>query len=315
MQGQRSAGEPWERKALTDLAKAALDEQRKSRRWGIFFKLLGFGYLAFLLLLLLGGEGTEIATEREHTAVVDVQGMIADFTEANADNIVSGLRRAFEAENSKGVIIRINSPGGSPVQAAYVYDAIGRLRAEYPNKPVYAVVTDMCASGGYYIAAAADEIYANRSSLVGSVGVLMNGFGFTGTMDKVGVDRRLYTAGEHKGFLDPFSPENESEVAHMQTLLDDIHQHFITAVKEGRGDRLKDNPDLFTGLVWTGEQGLEQGLVDGLGSPGYVAREVVGAEETVNYTPQAPLFERIAQRIGAAFSGAVQESLFGPSLR
>lgn len=310
------ATEPWERQALTNLAKAALDEQRRSRRWGIFFKSLGFAYLFVVLALLFGGQSQRGASAgREHTALVDVQGMIADFAESNADNIVSALRRAFEAENSKGVLLRINSPGGSPVQAAYVYDEIRRLKEAYPDKPVYAVVTDMCASGGYYIAAAADGIYANRSSVVGSVGVIMNGFGFTGTMDKLGVDRRLYTAGEHKGFLDPFSPEQESEVAHIQKLLDDIHKHFVTAVKEGRGDRLKEHPDLFSGLVWTGEQSVELGLVDGLGSPAYVAREVIGAEEIINYTPKPEVLERIAQRIGASFSGAIRESLTGFTLR
>lgn len=308
--------QPWERQALTNLAKAALVEQRRSRRWGIFFKSLGFLYLFLLLALLFGGEsGREIAAGRAHTAVVDVKGIIADFTEANADNITAALRRAFEAENSKGILMRINSPGGSPVQAAYVYDEIRRLKKLHPQKPVYAVVTDMCASGGYYIAAAADGIYANRSSLVGSVGVVMNGFGFTGTMEKLGVDRRLYTAGAHKGFLDPFSPEKASEVEHIQTMLDDIHKHFISAVKEGRGDRLKENPDLFSGLVWTGEQGFELGLVDGLGSPGYVAREVIGAEEMVDYTPQADVFERIAHRLGTSFSGAVRESLTNFGLR
>ncbi|WP_127477066.1 S49 family peptidase [Sulfurivermis fontis] len=295
----------WERDVLNRLAFASLNEQRRARRWSIFFKGLMFLYLFALLALMLPGQQGGSVKLGRHTALVEVKGIIADGTEASADNIVTGLRKAFEDKNTAGVILRINSPGGSPVQSGYVYDEIKRLRAKYPAIPLYAVVSDMCASGGYYIAAAADSIYANKASVVGSIGVLMNGFGFVDAMDKLGVERRLLTAGEHKGFLDPFSPSRPEDVAHIKTILGDIHTQFITAVKEGRGARLKDDPILFSGLVWTGEQGMELGLVDGLASASEVARDVIGAENIVDFTPRPHYFEKLAASLGTAMANGM----------
>jgi len=298
-----SSDNGWERDVLNRLAFATLNEQRRARRWNIFFKSLLFVYLFALLLLMLPSE-YEGRTMKggKHTALIEVEGIIAAGAGASADNIVTGLRHAFEDKQTAAVILRINSPGGSPVQSGYVYDEIKRLRAKYPEIPLYAVVSDMCASGGYYIAAAADAIYADKASVVGSIGVLMNGFGFVGTLDKLGVERRLITAGEHKGFLDPFSPSKVEDVAHIKSLLGDIHQQFINAVKTGRGERLKDDPKLFSGLVWTGEQGVELGLVDALGSASYVAREIVGAENIVDFTPRPHYFERLAASLGTAMT-------------
>jgi protease-4 len=300
----------WERELVNRLAFASLNEQRRARRWSIVFKSLLFVYLFTLLLLMLpdqlGGGSVSIG---RHTALVEVKGVIADGTDASADNIVTGLRNAFADKNTVGVILRINSPGGSPVQSGYVYDEIKRLREKHPAIPLYAVVSDMCASGGYYIAAAADSIYANKASVVGSIGVLMNGFGFVGTMDKLGVERRLLTAGEHKGFLDPFSPSRPEDVEHIKSLLGDIHQQFITAVKQGRGERLKEDPQLFSGLVWTGEQGMALGLVDGLASASQVARDVIGAENIVDFTPRPRYFERLAASLGAAMANSLGTAL------
>lgn len=294
----------WERNMIERLAFSALREQRRSRRWGIFFKLLMFAYLIVLFISYMPGEWAEDGLPRgRHTAVVDVRGVIADKEEASAETIISGLRAAFENKNTAGVILRINSPGGSPVQAGYVNDEIFRLRKKYPDIPLYAVVTDICASGGYYIASAADKIYADKASIVGSIGVLMNGFGFVDAMKKFGVERRLITAGKHKGFMDPFSPLKESDRRHIHAMLDDIHQQFIATVRKGRGDRLKENDALFSGLVWTGEQGIQLGLVDALGSTDYVARKVIGATKIVNYTRRRPYFERLAERLG---TGATQ---------
>ncbi len=310
------SNEHWERDAIVEIAKAGLKEQRRARRWGIFFKLLGFGYL-FLIIFSLGGWGKAergLGTER-HTALVDVIGIIADGENARADFVVSGLRSAFENKNSAAVILRINSPGGSPVQASYINREITRLREKYPDKPLYAVISDICASGGVFAAAAADKIYANESSIVGSIGVRMDGFGFVESIDKLGIERRLMTAGEHKALLDPFSPVNPFEKQHVQTLLDEIHEEFISVVKAGRGDRLKEDPDLFSGLFWTGTRALELGLVDGIGSAGSVAREVVGAEEIVDYTYKEDLFERFANRIGSAMVMQLKTWLQGVSIR
>ena len=248
----------WERKTLEKLAFAALDEQRARRRWGIAFKLLGFMYLVAVLVAVVDW-GTGVEHQERHTAMVNLIGVIEAKGEANAENMVAALNSAFDEKNAVGVILRINSPGGSPVQAGIVNDEIRRLRAKYPEKPLYAVVEDMCASGGYYVAAAADNIYVNKASIVGSIGVLMDGFGFTGTMDKAGVERRLLTAGENKGFLDPFSPQAPQHKAHAQLLLDDIHKQFIDVVKAGRGKRLKETPEMFSGLMWTGAQSIQIG--------------------------------------------------------
>ncbi len=285
---------------LERLAFESLKEQRRARRWGIFFKLLLVGYVTVALALALGYQfESRLGT---HTAVVDIDGVIAASGDVDADSVVEGLRAAFESDDSAGVIIRINSPGGSPVQAGYINTEIKRLRTLYPDKPLYAVVTDMCASGGYYVAAAADKIFVDRASIVGSIGVLIDGFGFVGTMDKLGVERRLITAGKFKGMLDPFSPVEPDANAHVQALVNKIHEQFIDIVREGRGERLVDDPDLFTGLFWTGEQALALGLADALGSTAQVARDVIGAEELIDYTAQDDLFERFAQQVGVAFA-------------
>ncbi|ONF45241.1 S49 family peptidase [Marinobacter lutaoensis] len=286
-------------------------EQRRSRRWGIFFKLLTFVYLFALLFIIRFpmGDGLESVTG-EHTALVDVTGPVGADELASADNLVAAIRAAFEDSESKAVILRINSPVGSPVQAGYVYDEILRLREEHPDKKVYAVISDIGASGAYYIAAAADQIYANRASLVGSIGVIAGGFGFADLMDKVGVERRLYTAGENKAFLDPFSPEKPDQVAFWQSVLENTHQQFIAAVKRGRGDRLAEDERLFSGLVWSGEQALELGLIDGLGSASYVARDVVGAEKLVDYSHRKSPLQDLVDQLGVAFGeGAVSRLL------
>ncbi len=302
---RENTGNPaWAQEALERLASAALKEQRAARRWGIFFKLAFLAYLLLIFFMMsgLGGIGRDSSATGQHTALVEIKGVIADGQAANADYIISGLRRAFENKDAAAIILRINSPGGSPVQAGYVNDEIRRLRGLHPDKKIYAVVTDICASGGYYIAVAADEIYADKASIVGSVGVLMDGFGFVGTLEKLGVERRLITAGESKGFLDPFSPMKEEDTQHLRGMLDDIHKQFITVVREGRGDRLKDNGKLFSGLTWTGEESLALGLVDGLSSSSRVAREVIGAERIVDYTYRPPVFERFTDRLGVVLS-------------
>lgn len=276
-------------------------EQRKARRWGIFFKSLTFVYLFILLSVMFSPSQMSDGGDKSlpHTAVIEVKGTIAPNEEASADNIISGLRTAFENEQAKAVVLRINSPGGSPVQSGYVYDEIQRLKALH-NKPVYAVIADIGASGAYYIAAAADYIYADKASLVGSIGVISSGFGFTDTLEKVGVERRVYAAGAHKAFLDPFSPLKEDEQAFWESVLKVTHQQFINKVKEGRGTRLREIPDLFSGLIWSGEQALEFGLIDGLGSTSYVAREVIKAEEMVDYSMQKSQFEAFVKRFGVS---------------
>lgn len=294
------SGRDW--KLIEKLVMSLQAEQRRSRRWGIFFKFLTFGYLIALLFMLKFPLGASLeSVSGKHTALVEITGPIAADELASADNIVGSLRTAFEEPNSVAVILRINSPGGSPVQSGYVYDEIRRLREEYPEKKVYAVISDIGASGAYYIAAAADEIYANRASLVGSIGVVAGGFGFTEVMDKIGVERRLYTAGENKAFLDPFSPEEQEEVKFWQGVLENTHKQFIEAVKKGRGDRLADDERLFTGLVWSGEQAVELGLADGLGSASHVARQIVGQEEIVDYSHRKSPFQNIVDQLGVAF--------------
>ncbi|MFO7604524.1 MAG: S49 family peptidase [Gammaproteobacteria bacterium] len=302
-----------QQEVMQNLLMASIKEQRRQRRWGIFFKSLTFIYLFALLITFLPGDGQDAGSlaRSKHTALVDVNGVIADNTDANADSIITALRAAFDDKKTAGIILRINSPGGSPVQAGYVYDEIKRLREKYPDTRLYAVVTDVCASGGYYIAAAADEIYADKASMVGSIGVLMNGFGFTKAMEKLGVERRLYTAGESKGFLDPFSPQQPDDVEHVHGLLKNIHDQFIDVVREGRGDRLKNDPRLFTGLIWTGEESVELGLIDGLGSSSYVAREVIQEERIVDFTPKANYLERFAERLGVAMANVMSTTLSG----
>ncbi|MGB5307020.1 MAG: S49 family peptidase [Gammaproteobacteria bacterium] len=283
------------------LAFAAVNEQRRTRRWSVFFKGLLAIYLAILMLAYLPADWLDVGkVSAKHTALVELNGVISDATEANADTVIEGLRDAFKDKGTAGVILRINSPGGSPVQSGYIYNEIKRLRKLHKDTPLYAVVTDVCASGGYYVAAAADKIYVDKASIVGSIGVRMDSFGFVGSMEKLGVERRLYTSGENKAVLDPFSPSKKSDVDHINKLLGEIHAQFITAVKEGRGERLHENPDLFSGLFWSGEEGVELGLVDALGSSSYVAREVIGVEEIVDFTKEPDLLERISDRIGVA---------------
>ncbi|MDZ7754295.1 MAG: S49 family peptidase [Gammaproteobacteria bacterium] len=310
LDGLNDQPESWERKLVRELSVAALREQRRARRWGIFFKLLLAVYLALLLVLYLPTDLELMGLNGgSHTALVDLDGVISDASEASADSVISGLRKAFEDENTKGIVLRINSPGGSAVQSAYIHDEIKRLRAKHEDIPLYAVVTDLCASGGYYVAAAADKIYVNKASLVGSIGVLMGSFGFVDAMDKLGVERRLLTAGEHKALMDPFSPLEDTEVAHIEGLLERIHQQFIAAVRDGRGERLVENEKLFSGLIWTGEESLNLGLVDGLGSPGYVAREVIGEEEVVDFTRRPAYLERLADRFAVMLGRQFTDTL------
>ncbi|GAA0785453.1 signal peptide peptidase SppA [Marinobacterium sediminicola] len=275
-------------------------EHRRSRRWGIFFKLLTFVYLFSLLAIFYVGKDLDAdkVVPQDHTAIVEVKGPIMDDEEASADTIIHALRDAFKAERSRAIILRINSPGGSPVQAGYVYDEIKRLRALHPDKKVYAVITDIGASGAYYIAAAADEIYADKASLVGSIGVISSSFGFVELIDKLGVERRTLTAGENKAFLDPFTPLKDKDREFWQSVLNTTHQQFIAQVKQGRGGRLKGGEEIFSGLVWTGEQALELGLIDGLGSSSMVARDIVGAEKLIDYTSRPKALDRIIERLG-----------------
>jgi protease-4 len=301
----------WERDLLERLAFAALTEQRRARRWGIFFKLFFAAYLVLILVLAQSDNWSGKALTTNHTALVDVEGVISADSLANADNVISGLRAAFENKSAQGVVIRANSPGGSPVQAGYINDEIKRLRAKYPRTPIYAVIGDMCASGCYYVVAAADKIYADKASIVGSIGVLMNGFGFVDTMKKVGVERRLMTAGEHKGFLDPFGPVKPAEAKHAQQMLDEIHQQFIETIRQGRGAALKETKDMFSGLFWTGEDAIKMGLVDSLGGASYVAREVIGAEDIVDYTYRENVFDRFARRLGTAMAQTIGTDLLG----
>lgn len=310
---EKTTGGEWEKETLNRLAFAAINEQRRSRRWNVFFKSLFFVYLFVIIFYIPTDWSKGGGKSGEHTALIDLQGVIAANTQASADNLVSGLRAAFKDKDTKAVIMRINSPGGSPVQAGYVYDEIKRLRKKYPEIKLYAVVADICASGGYYIAAAADEIYADKASIVGSIGVLMDGFGFVDTLKKAGVERRLMTAGKHKGVLDPFSPLKKAEVKHVQNLLDTVHRQFIDQVKAGRGDRLSDDPDLFTGLFWNGEEGVKLGLVDGLGSTSYVAREIIGVENIVDFTPRPNYLDRFADRIGVTLANVMSNSLGLPN--
>ena len=285
---------------------AALVEQRSARRWRNAIRIAWLVFLSALLWLGLQQGGTTADVSTPHTAVVSIQGEIAAGADASAEFVVAAMRTAFEDDGAKAVVLLINSPGGSPVQAGIINDEIKRLKAQY-NKPVYAVVEETCASAAYYIAAAADQIFVDKASIVGSIGVLMDGFGFTGLMDKLGVERRLMTAGENKGFLDPFSPQTEKQRAFAQAMLDQIHQQFIAVVKDGRGKRLKEIPDMFSGLFWTGQQAIELGLADQLGNLDYVAREVVKAEDIIDYTRKDNVAERLVKRFGASIGdGAVR---------
>ena len=291
--------EDWERTLLENLALASLREQRRTRNWGIFFKLITFLYLFILLFVALGWiEDGKVRIAEKHTALIDLRGMITPDSMSNADKVNASLRSAFQDKNTKGVVLRINSPGGSPVQAGYINDEIRRLRAKYPDIPLYAVVGDICASGGYYVAVAADKIFVDKASLIGSIGVLMDGFGFAGTLEKLGVERRLLTAGENKSFLDPFTPLDPAQREHATHLLREIHEQFIQVVKQGRGERLKDVPEIFTGIVWTGQKSIDLGLADAMGNAEYVAREIIQAEDLVDFTPHEGLSDLFSKRFG-----------------
>lgn len=303
----------WDQKTLEKLLFNTLKEQKSRRRWGVFFKLLVAVY--FFAVLWLIWPTDNIATpgkEKPHVALVEVRGEISEDNSASADNIIESLQAAFKDKNTQGVILEINSPGGSPVQANSVYNEIHYLRKKHPDIKLYAVCSDLCASGAYYIAAAADDIYADPSSLVGSIGVLMDGFGFVDTMQKLGVQRRLLTAGDHKGFLDPFSPVKPDEQKYAQAMLESVHQQFIQSVEKGRGTRLKKDPDMFSGLVWTGAQALPLGLIDGFGDTYSVARDVIKNHTIVDYTVRPNVFEKLANRMGASFSQAVVSRLMFP---
>ena len=297
--GDAGPGATFERQLVDRMSFEFLREQRRARRWGVFFKFLAFTYVTVFVVLSLPAKlGTNPFSDEKITALVDLNGVIAQNSEASADVIVGGLRAAFEDESTAGVILRINSPGGSPVQSGYINNEIYRLREKYPDVPLYAVIVDICASGGYYVAAAADKIYADKASIVGSIGVRMDGFGFVESMEKLGVERRLLTAGKNKGFLDPFSPLNPVHVDHVRNLLGEVHEQFVNTVLKSRRDKLSDDPELFSGLFWTGEKSLQLGLIDAFGSSGYVAREVIGAEKIVNFTPKDYSLEGLLKRTG-----------------
>ncbi len=304
-QSEGQSSKNWERQVIERLALSAIKEQRTARHWGIFFKFLTFISLFVLLGLAMDWIGGRVGAGMEHTALIDLQGEIGSSDLVNTDSVVSSLQSAFEDRHTKGVILRINSPGGSPVQAGIINDEIKRQRKLHPNIPLYAVVEDICASGCYYIAVAADKIYVDKASIVGSIGVLMDGFGFTGAMDRLGVERRLITAGENKAILDPFSPANPKHKEFAQKLLNQIHQQFIAVVRNGRGARLKETPEMFSGLFWSGEASIKMGLADALGNSEYVAREVIKQDNIVDFTIRENFADRFAKRLGAAMASKI----------
>jgi protease-4 len=303
-----------QQKVVDRLVFAALTEQRRARRWRVFFMLFFIVYLSVVTITLMsaGDPGAGVAGKadgEQHTALVKLSGVIADDEPGGSKNVLSGLRKAFEHEDTAGIVIEINSPGGSPVQSAYIFDEIMRLKQEHESVPVYAVVTDIAASGGYFVAAAADRIYVNKSSLVGSIGVRLDAFGFVDMMKKLGIERRLLTAGDNKALFDPFLPEQQQQKDHLQAMLNQVHGHFIDAVKQGRGDRLDETQDLFSGLIWSGEQSVKLGLADAYGTTRSVARELE-AEDIVDFTPKTQLLERIAARIGSSAGQRISELIF-----
>jgi protease-4 len=306
----------WERATLEKLAFATLEEQKSTRRWNTFVRLAWLGFFIALVWLAMHRGSAPSSVSSPHTALVEIRGEISEGSDASAEFVNAALRAAFEDEGARAVVLLINSPGGSPVQAGMMNDEILRLKAKH-KKPVYAVVEETCASAAYYIAVAADQIYVDKASIVGSIGVLMDGFGFTGLMDKLGVERRLLTAGENKGFLDPFSNQSERQRAYAQTMLNQIHQQFITVVKNGRGDRLKETPEMFSGLFWSGQQAVSLGLADQFGSLEFVAREVVKTEDIIDYTRRENVAERLVKRFGAALGeGAMKAALrSAPAIR
>jgi protease-4 len=295
----------WERGLIEKLATAALKEQRRARLWGIFWKLLTFAYVTVVIVLAVDWKGGGDGKAGRHTALVEISGVIGPGTDASAEKVMTALQAAFKDKNTQGVVLRINSPGGSPVQSQSIYDEMRRLRAKYPSIPLYVVAEDLCASGGYYVAAAADKIYVAKGSLIGSIGVRMDGFGVVGLMEKLGIERRLITAGKNKALLDPFLPMEESHRQIAVGLINEIHEQFIAAVREGRGKRLKETPDMFSGLIWTGAKSVELGLADGFGGLDYVAREVIKAEDVVDYTQKDNPVEKFARRFGAGVMGSL----------
>jgi protease-4 len=297
----------WERGLIEKLATAALKEQRRARLWGIFWKLLTFAYITVVIVMAVDWKDAGDFKDGRHTALVDIKGIIAPGSDASAEKVALALQAAFKDKGTVGVVLRINSPGGSPVQAQSIYDEMRRLRVKYPNIPLYVVVEDLCASGGYYVAAAADKIYVAKGSIVGSIGVRMDNFGVVGLMEKLGVERRLITAGKNKALLDPFLPLEESHKQIAVDLITEIHGQFIAAVREGRGKRLKETPDMYSGLIWSGAKSVELGLADGFGGLDYVAREVVKAEDIVDYTQKENLAEKFARRFGAGAMGSLLE--------
>ncbi len=288
----------WERALLEKAVLAAVREQRAARRWKIFFRLLFLVIIGLTAWYWVAFSNDKVLARGAHAALVILDGEIAADQQANADSLNTALKAAFSDHDTVGIILKINSPGGSPVQAGMVNNEIRRLRAKYPNKPVYAVAEDLCASGAYYIAVAADKIFVNQASLVGSIGVRSDNFGFTGLMNKLGIERRLLTAGQNKALNDPFLPWDEARRQYLQTLLDQIHAQFIDAVRQGRGARLKESPEIFSGLIWTGQQSVELGLADGFGDAHYVAREILKTEEMIDYSIQENLFERVSKKMG-----------------
>jgi len=297
----------WERGLIEKLATEALKEQRRARLWGIFWKLLTFTYITVVLLLAIDWKGGGDSKGGKHTALVEISGVIAPGTDSSAEKVATALQAAFKDKNTQGVVLRINSPGGSPVQSQGIYDEMKRLRQKYPAIPLYVVVEDLCASGGYYVAAGADKIYVAKGSIIGSIGVRMDSFGVVGLMEKIGVERRLITAGKNKAMLDPFLPEQESHKQIVTGLIDEIHAQFIAAVRDGRGKRLKETPDMFSGLIWSGAKSIELGLADALGGLDYVAREIVKAEDIVDYTQKENVAEKLARRFGAGAMSSLLE--------
>ncbi|WP_394752914.1 signal peptide peptidase SppA [Crenothrix sp.] len=305
----------WEREIVEKLAFAAITEQRRTRRWGIFFKAIVFSYLLIMFGVLMYPKiKNDVGAGNDHTAVIDVVGVIAEDQAANADSIIQSLREAAKDKHTKGIILHANSPGGSPVQSSYVYEEIKVIKKEHPGMPIYTVVSDICASGCYFIASATDKIFVNPSSLIGSIGVIMDGFGFVDVMQKLGVERRLIIAGAHKALLDPFSASKPDEKQFMQGLIDQVHQQFIAAVKNGRGNKLKETPDTFSGLVWTGEEGIKNGIADAVGTQDSVAKSI-GAKKLVDFTEQGRLIDRLAGKLGASFAHSVSSFAKDVSLR
>ena len=305
----RAVDAGWQRTLIEELARDALVERRRARRWRIFFRLAGVALVLLVVIAAFGWLRPSDVGGGRHTALIEIDGVIAAGGEVDADIVTAALRDAFKDRQTAAVVLRINSPGGSPVHSGYINDEIRRLRAKYPDVPLHAVVQDLCASGGYYVAVAADRIYVDKASLVGSIGVIISGFGFTGTMEKLGVDRRAYTAGDNKDFLDPFAPENPAHKDHAKRMIDEIHQQFIKVVREGRGNRLKDSPEIFSGLVWTGERAVQLGLADGFGSLDSVARDVIKAESVVDFTPDENYLEQISKRLGAGAAESLARAL------